>query len=154
MAMNAIQIYPVLRESALQILETAAFLFLEDLLPERIPAPAQWDAQDVRISYSGHAEGSLELWVEPKLAEILAINMLGLDESIAEVARERSVDALRECLNMICGEFLLSYYGDEPIFNLSIPSSVEFLSLSPKEDCLVWLDAERYPLLVMHRSDG
>ena len=48
--------------------------------------------------------------------------VLGMDQD-DEIVQQRSLDSLKEVLNVICGNLLTVIAGEEPIFNLSVPET-------------------------------
>jgi chemotaxis protein CheY-P-specific phosphatase CheC len=65
------------------------------------------------------ASGQAVLAAQAEFCGSLAENMLGIDEDeINDSSRE---DALREILNMTCGLYLTSRWGDGVVFDLTVP---------------------------------
>jgi CheY-specific phosphatase CheX len=107
-------------ESAARVFETSAFMSVypwED--GNELPMP------DIAatMSFSGHSSGSLTLQMVSRILDMLAENMLG-EPPGGEDADEKRQDALKEVLNMICGNFLTEWAGEDPVFELSPPSIV------------------------------
>jgi CheY-specific phosphatase CheX len=108
-------------ESAAHVFETSAFMSVypwED--GNELPMP------DIAatMSFSGHSNGNLTLQLVSRVLDMLAENMLG-EPPEGEDADEKRRDALKEVLNMICGNFLTQWAGEDPVFELSPPSIVE-----------------------------
>jgi len=106
------------------VLSDLAFLFADPAeaagLPETPPAP-YWLA---RMTFSGPQSGGLELALPVSLAPQIAANMLGVEES--ECAQPGpGKDAVKELLNVICGQILTTVAGTEPVFDLSVPEVTE-----------------------------
>lgn len=116
------RITEILVNETVDTLEKLAFVFAE---PE--DDPDAFDAADmitVRTDFTGPFTGSLVIeFAEAGLGE-LAANMLGLDED-DEITREEQRDALKEALNIICGNVLPAIAGSEAIFNIAPPQLTE-----------------------------
>ncbi len=99
-------------------LEKLAFLFAVPL-----EGPASVDTRElstVRVRFSGPCCGGMQLSLSrPVLAE-LAGNMLGADDGSALSADEQH-DALRELINVICGNLLPLIGGKNAEFNIQTP---------------------------------
>lgn len=74
------------------------------------------------MSFKGDKTGFLELVVPSETADTLAYNILGIDES-EDLPPGSAIDALRELLNTICGQLLTTLFGDQPIFDLTVPET-------------------------------
>lgn len=94
---------------------TMAFMFPS----EDAPAGAVADVQ-ARLSFTGPMRGRLMIKVPGSLMAVLAGNLLGLDDG-QPVAVEQQHDALREVLNVICGNLLPTLAGTEAIFDVQAP---------------------------------
>lgn len=108
-------------EAATRVFETAAFL---NLYPtdseEEIPAP---DCA-ASMTFHGAARGRVTLRVNHEILESVVENLLG-EACEGPDADGRKGDALKELLNMLCGNILTEYYGTEPIFDLSPPELID-----------------------------
>ncbi|MDD2237994.1 MAG: chemotaxis protein CheX, partial [Kiritimatiellae bacterium] len=71
------------------------------------------------IEFSGPFSGRLSLVASPSFCSLLAANVLGMEP--AELTVEHAEDALRELVNVICGELLVALAGKAVIFDLSAP---------------------------------
>ena len=115
--MNA-AISGMLTDVVVDTLEKLAFLFavpLEGSAPE--------DTQElatVQVRFSGPLCGGMQLSLSlPVLAE-LAGNMLGADDGSALSADEQH-DAMRELINVVCGNLLPLIAGNSAEFNIQTP---------------------------------
>jgi chemotaxis protein CheY-P-specific phosphatase CheC len=79
------------------------------------------------MEYHGHSSGRLTLQLASRILDMLTENMLG-EPPEGEDADEKRQDALKEVLNMICGNFLTQWAGENPVFELSPPSIVDINS--------------------------
>jgi CheY-specific phosphatase CheX len=104
--------------SLLSVLENMAFIFADpspaDMGPE---APEQ--ALLARMTYRGMENGTVCVAAPFGLCREIAVNMLGAGPG--ELSASEVLDALRELLNMSCGQFLTERFGEELVFDLSIP---------------------------------
>lgn len=140
----------IVEASCIHILEHAAFLFTEQMLPEDYPESAsQWLPIGVRLEYEGPRSGELRLWIAEPLSRTIAQNMLGLDE-MEDCSEEKEMDAVKEILNMILGNFLTEAFGTEVVFHLGIPRIIpeKLLDESLENPYRFWLSAENHPLLI------
>jgi len=115
-------------------LENMAFIFTEELLEEDVLAePGKCLVVEMR--FRGPHRGRVNLAVQYPLSEELARNMLGIDEE-EELKEAMAHDALKEILNMACGQFLTTRFGSKPVFDLTIPEVKEMEAKS-------WLELSR-----------
>jgi CheY-specific phosphatase CheX len=99
-------------------LEKLAFLFA---VPLEGPAPeGTVEVVTVQLRFSGPLCGGMQLGLSrPVLAE-LAGNMLGVDDGSA-LSVEVQHDAMRELMNVICGNLLPVICGKNAEFNIQTP---------------------------------
>ena len=105
-----------LTEVISEVLETSAFVFGEPCQKDDIPVDVA-GALKATIVFEGPLGGSIEIAAAPGLATELAAGVLGLEAD--EVTPEQAEDALKELVNVTCGQWLTSVFGDEPIFKLT-----------------------------------
>ena len=72
------------------------------------------------ISFSGFFSGTLIMKLSAKILPQLTTNMLGVDEQ-EETTLDQQYDALKEALNVICGNLLPEISGRQEIFNIDPP---------------------------------
>ncbi len=84
------------------------------------------DAMTAEAFFEGAFSGRLAVVMTLPVLTELAANMLGID--IEEVGEEQCQDALKETVNIICGNWLPVKAGTEAVFNISAP-----VILSPQE---------------------
>jgi CheY-specific phosphatase CheX len=115
--MNAVN-SGILSDVVVDTLEKLAFLFAVPL-----EGPASVDTRElatVRVRFSGPFCGGMQLSLSrPVLAE-LAGNMLGADDASVLSADEQH-DALRELVNVICGNLLPLIGGNTAEFHIQTP---------------------------------
>ncbi len=135
------------------VLSDLAFMFTDDEPAE--PSPGSlWLEGTIR--YQGPVSGELRVLCPMEFTRLLAANLLGIDADDAE-AEARSPDALREFLNVLCGQFVTAAYGHDKVFDLSIPQA-RVLSETPTElgrdddDARVF-NVEGHCVQLIHRQD-
>lgn len=110
----------ILARVTLEVLERYAFIISdppsEDMGPDDFPSPL-WM---VLIGYRGPTRGAIGLAAPPALARQIAANLYGTERD--EVSDEQAQDALKEFLNITCGDYLHEIEGNEPIFDLTSPA--------------------------------
>jgi CheY-specific phosphatase CheX len=149
------QLINAAREASVRILECAAFLFTDSLPPESVPQHgSQWHQIGVSLEYNGPVNGELRMWLSEALSKTIAVNMLGIEMG-ENCPEEREVDAVKEILNMILGNYLTEAYGLDAVFHLGIPRLLHPKMLAESyTDLHFWLDAEGQPfLLSIHPQD-
>ena len=105
-------------EALSNVLENMAFIFTEELPTEKLSInPGEFLAAE--MTFHGPNRGRVSLLVQYPFITLLAVNMLGAEEG--EVTEAIAFDALKELLNMACGQFLTSRFGSEPVFDLTVP---------------------------------
>ena len=131
-----------------RILEEAAFVFTDSLLPEDVPDPSTWEASGVALRFFGTPSGEMRMWASNGFSRCVAANMLGVSED-DPAAAEKGLDALKESLNIIVGNYLTAIYGEAPIFDLGLPEPVdrERLERDFDDPGAVLLAADDHPVL-------
>lgn len=133
-----------------EVVEKMAFMF-SDVPEEGDDATGVSDAVRAFMQFHGPIHGTIALAVAKGLCPEIAANSLGL-ETDDEDAVSKSYDALKELLNVICGNYLTRVAGEEPLFDLTVPQ-IEDLDLE-QWDALVRREGtcaflvEDYPALI------
>jgi CheY-specific phosphatase CheX len=83
--------------------------------PPSIPSPVS-----VRVAFDGPLSGTLVLTAAEDMLPALARNMLGLDGT-SQPSLEDQMDALKELVNVICGNLLPALTGTEAVFDVHSP---------------------------------
>lgn len=109
----------ILSEVFREVLMRFAFMFGEECQKNEIPTQNP-DCIHSKISFNGYICGSLSIMTSADLCVEMSANVLGMDAENDECL-EDSFDTLEELLNVVCGQFLTSAFGDEMIFDLSPP---------------------------------
>lgn len=120
-----------LLEVAGETLEQLAFVFS---FPDESDPDALWEAEvaGARVAFSGPLQGELLLAISPAAVPELTANMLGLDDG-AVPPEDQQLDALKEALNVICGNLLPRIGGAEAVFDIQPP---EILDAAAAKGCV------------------
>jgi hypothetical protein len=103
---------------AAETLESLALMFL---VPEDEAAtPLPLCNRRVAVTFKGPFDGLLVLAASDGVLLDLAANMLGL-ESGCKPTLEQQEDALKELVNVACGNLLPAIAGKEPVFHINAP---------------------------------
>ncbi len=106
--------------------ETFEMLALMFLMPEEdADGFDQKPTKVVRVDFAGPFNGTLFLAVSESMLPELAGNMLGLLDDGTGPSLEQQHDALKELINVICGNVLPSLAGTEPVFQVCAPELCE-----------------------------
>lgn len=113
----------VLMEVAGETLEQLAFIFS---FPDDMDPGAIWEEEVLgcHVTFNGPFEGDLLLIISAAALPELTANMLGLQEDEAPL-EDQQKDALRETLNVICGNLLPRIGGVEAVFDIQAPEVVD-----------------------------
>ena len=111
-----------------EVLADLAFMFNDDV--DEAPTPVAGDVWlEAEISYHGPQRGTLRFRCPRLFSEQLAANLLGIDIDSTE-ASDQSADAVKEFMNIVCGQLITAIHGTEAVFDLTIPTLRE-LSETP-----------------------
>ncbi len=107
------------------ILEQLAFMFSE--AAEKEDLPDKVDAQYLKASmaFKGPFQGTISLTMAKDMCAEMSANVLGVEPD-DDVAIKGAQDALKELLNVTCGHVLTTIAGEEPIFDLTVPTVSDF----------------------------
>lgn len=106
-----------------EVLANLAFMFTDDEQTEVSPGDV-W--LETTISYKGPAVGTLRFRCTRSFSVLLAANLLGVDAEEATAAQQCE-DAVREFMNIVCGQFVTAMHGSEDVYDLTIPRTVELM---------------------------
>lgn len=127
-----------------------AFMFVDG---DPGQSPISGDCVECAIGYQGPCSGTLRLRCTREFAALLAANLLGIEPD-DEAAHEKAQDALKELMNVLCGQFVTDTYGRDAVFNLSLPALQEMQTLptdSPGIDrVILWV--EGHPVELEHAA--
>ena len=100
------------------VLGDLAFLLMDG---EPAQATVEADGLEAEVRYSGAVSGRLRCWCTRGLAEKLAANLLAVEPN-EHAAQSGAEDALREFMNVLCGQLVTSWHDPRGIYDLSIPT--------------------------------
>ena len=126
-----------LRQSAEETFANLAFMFITEDAPDGSEPKPPWLA--VTLSFSGPLNGRLSMRVSSEVPAPLAANMLGLADDESPTA-EQQQDALRELLNVICGNMLPILAGSDEVFDVGAPNIVDASELEMNDPMLLCLE--------------
>ncbi|MEA3287217.1 MAG: chemotaxis protein CheX [Candidatus Marinimicrobia bacterium] len=137
------------------VFENLAFMFGE-LVDTSELTNSSTNHVRAKMDFSGARTGQVMLTVPNEMCPEIAANVLGIDPEDDQV-QELAGDALKEMLNIICGQLLTELEGHDKVFNLSVPEiqnidSSEWSSLLNKEGSLGFI-VDEYPAILYVRID-
>ena len=140
---------------AAEVLEQQAFMFAEEASMEDLETVEEAVFR-TSIAFTGPPSGGLCVTLPGDLSAELAVNILGVDAE-DELEDGDAADAVKELVNVICGQLLTTMYGTEPVFQLTIPT-VEDLDrvgweAAKADRNAVALSVDESPVLVALTSD-
>jgi CheY-specific phosphatase CheX len=109
-----------------EVLANLAFMFTDDDQSDAAPGDI-W--LETTIGYEGPAKGTLVFRCTRSFSVLLAANLLGIDPEDATATRQCE-DAVREFMNIVCGQFVTAMHGAQDVYDLTIPRTIE-LSETP-----------------------
>jgi hypothetical protein len=140
---------PDLHAVVMDVLGELAFMVTDDQSLEP-PVGTVW--MQGEVTYYGPLAGTVRCWCTRAFAARLSANLLGLEPEDGE-AQFAAEDAVREFMNVLCGQLVTKWHGTGTIFNLSIPKVKECLNApdnvaSGPSACRLSIEGE--PLLCQH----
>lgn len=143
------EIKDILNRVFCNVLKEQAFMFAEPTPPGELPEIP--GALLARMTFSGSQSGTIGIAALSTMCTEIAANMLGLDIDDEEAANKRS-DALKEFLNISCGQVLTALAGEIPVFTLSMPEVTPLdqseWSALIGEDQILGFKVDDYPALL------
>ena len=127
-----------------EVLAKLAFMFTDDDQAE-VALGEVW--LETTISYEGAQRGRLCFRCTRDFTRQLAANLLGIDVEQEDAAR-KAEDAVKDFMNIVCGQLVTALHGSNAVFNLSIPACREL----PETPDLDVADDQRVATLSIHRS--
>jgi len=111
----------LLQEVFCDVVEKLAFMFGETAEQSEMP-PVGEENIEAKMAFTGPFKGSLILATPVEMCPLIAANVLGMEPDDENVLA-RATDALKELLNVICGNALTAIAGEDPIFDLTVPEA-------------------------------
>lgn len=106
-----------LMRAVFEVFEKMYYVFLEPVEKKAV----RKDFSAVEIGFSGDISGRIIARFPRELTMIMAENALGMDEK--EISEQILADCRKECLNMLCGNFLQKYDSDK-LFRMTLPKDI------------------------------
>ena len=103
------------------VLANLAFMYTDEEPKEASPDDP-W--LETTIGYRGPTSGNLQFRCTRAFTKLLAANLLGTDPDDPDTEQNAS-DAVKEFMNIVCGQFVTAAHGTEEAFSLTIPEIVE-----------------------------
>jgi chemotaxis protein CheY-P-specific phosphatase CheC len=111
----------MLSRVATDTLEQLAFLFS---FPENDKVKMDIDfALAARVLFTGPFSGALVITVSAQVLSELTANMLGVDCEEGTTSDQKD-DALKETINVICGNLLPAIAGKRAVFDIDVPKII------------------------------
>ncbi len=111
----------ILTQVLSEVLANLAFMFTEDESPDPVPDD-QW--LEVTIHYHGPRSAALCLRCSRGFSILMAANLLGVDQE-SEDPEPKADDAVKEFMNVVCGQLITTMHGSDDVFDVSIPDIIE-----------------------------
>lgn len=133
-----------------EVLANLAFMCIDDEPADPTPG-ALWS--EASIGYDGPFKGTLKLWCTSEFQALLAANLLAVEPGTPE-SEAAAEDAVKEFMNIVCGQYVTACYGTNDVYNLTIPK-VKRLEFSPDwsqdggED-VHHFNVEQFQVRIMH----
>ena len=113
------RIRKILEETVSETFEGLAFMFG---FPEDNEVPvSENNMVFAQANFEGAFSGRLMMAVSRQTVMELAVNMLGLEDEDSEISLDDQADALKEAINVICGNFLPAIGGKDVVFDIHPP---------------------------------
>lgn len=104
-----------------EVLANLAFMFTDDESPDSAPDDP-W--LEVTIHYHGPRSAALCLRCSRGFSILMAANLLGVEQETDDPAPQAD-DAIKEFMNVLCGQLITTMHGNDDVFDLSIPDIIE-----------------------------
>jgi len=100
-----------------------AFLLIEpeEIVQSRHHPPPTW-GYAARVEFTGPFGGEMHIAITENMLRPLAANMLGIDVDEELPKGVQLEDALKELLNVTCGNLLPRIGGDQVVFHIAAPT--------------------------------
>lgn len=148
----------VLREATEETFGSMAFMF--PLSEEEATDGPAGKTVTAQVAFCGPRRGGMTIAVPQEMMAPLAANMLGL-EGDTPASDEQQIDALKEILNVICGNLLPLIGSNLDVYNVGAPAIVEAGALGEPAAGQqtqglgrIYLDGGRVDVAMYVESDG
>jgi CheY-specific phosphatase CheX len=113
-----------LSQVAVETLEQLAFIFAEPVDEGRNEDPDEGEEMvAAAVAFGGPFAGRLVIAIAAEVLPELASNMLGVEDA-SDIGVDQQHDALKETLNVICGNLLPALAGKQAIFKIGAPDMI------------------------------
>lgn len=123
--MSSQQKAPPLTQTLSNVLANLAFMFTDEDQADVAEADV-W--LETKIGYKGPLAGILAFRCTRSFTVALAANLLGVDPDDDD-AESQADDAVKEFMNIVCGQFVTCYHGEQAAFDLTIPEVVHLAEM-------------------------
>lgn len=141
----------IISQMSITVLEETAFIFSDELEEEdrQEVNVNQWAPNGYVVNFTGEHAGSIHFWGDKDFAKLIAVNMLGYSED-EEIPDKVIDDSLKELTNVLTGNMLTSLFGEEPLFDLSVPEKISHDTIDQdiNKPSSVWLNADEHTVLI------
>ncbi len=140
----------VLSDVFIEIAGKFAFMFGEKVGQDELPDADDDDLIRAHLDFKGQLTGTLDIAVPIMMCRELAGNVLGLADE--ELTPDASKDAIKELLNVTCGNLLTALAGEEAVFEVCAPEAAvitvtDWKDMSGNEDTL-FFNVDENPVLL------
>lgn len=108
----------IISDVAMETLEQLAFVFASSADEENLISDVPCVA--AKVAFNGPFNGKLFMKTSNQVVDEITVNMLGIDED-EEVSSDQRCDALKETINVICGNILPEIADKKAVFNIDAP---------------------------------
>jgi len=112
----------VISNVVIETIEKLVFMFASPYDPEN--STGEDPGTGVSVSFKGPFSGTLGMKVSGEVLSEIAANMLGVDDE-GEITIEDKKDALKETINIICGNILPAIAGKQAVFDIDAPEIIK-----------------------------
>ncbi len=112
------QVEHLFRQSIFEVMEKMYFIFLEPASKEGEVEP-EWYA--IEVGFSGAWQGKITVHFSLPIVSVMMENVLG--SPAAEGEEQLMEDTMKECVNMIAGNFLRKFEPEKALY-LTIPRNL------------------------------
>ncbi len=141
----------------MEVLSNYAFMFGDRVEAESLTCAEDACFLHVWIDILSNGKSHLGVVIPMSLARTITANVLGIEED-DPVAQERSEDAVKEMINVLCGHLRTLLAQESDLFEAAIPcatpvSADEWNSIKDSKESLAFL-IEDQPLLLILSMEG
>ncbi len=146
----------IAQHSLKSVLEDFAFMFCEEVDPLEVDLP-EGAFFKASITFRGPRAGALALFATIDFCRQVHANILGMDPEDDDASEASESDAIKELLNVTCGQFLEELSGPDALYDLGVPA-IETLSREQVREAaesleMVCLIVEDHPVILSAVSE-